>query len=128
MRLASISGQNVQVASVIISETINNANDSEECVKKLKAHNLPEENSFCFMFACLGRGEGLYGQSDIESSLFRKHFPKTPLIGLFGNGEIGFETVNNGIPQLEEPEMKKKKAPVKLYHSFTTVLVLISIS
>lgn len=128
IRLASISGDSIQVASVIINESIDNASDAEECVKKLKGYNLPEENSFAFMFACLGRGEGLYGEPNVESSLFRKYFPRTPLIGLFGNGEIGFELVNKGNTESEGPEVKKKKSPVTLYHSYTTVLVLVSVT
>ncbi|XP_060600991.1 F-box only protein 22-like [Ruditapes philippinarum] len=128
-QLISIHGERVQVASVIVNETINLPGDAEECIKRLKSHNLPEDNSFAFMLACVGRGEGLYEQSNIESALFRKYFPKTPLIGLFGNGEIGYDHVNKGSPSQEvEPDCKKKKSDVKLYHSFTTVFVLVSIT
>lgn len=128
LQLLSIHGDNVQVASVIINETVDFPADAEECIKRLKSHNLQEENSFAFMLACVGRGEGLYEESNVESALFRKYFPKTPLIGLFGNGEIGFEHVNKGThAEEEEPEYKKKKSQVKLYHSFTTVFVLVSI-
>lgn len=41
------------------------------------------------MFACTGRGEGLYGQADFDSELFAQYFPDTPLSGFFCNGEIG---------------------------------------
>lgn len=41
------------------------------------------------MFACLGRGEGLYGQADFDSGIFRRFFPEVPLSGFFCNGEIG---------------------------------------
>ena len=42
-----------------------------------------------FLFACLGRGEGLYGQADGDVSLCREVFGTVPIAGLFCNGEIG---------------------------------------
>ncbi|HEY9615912.1 MAG TPA: FIST N-terminal domain-containing protein [Microcoleaceae cyanobacterium] len=41
------------------------------------------------MFACLGRGEGLYGEPNFDSELFHHYLPKIPLSGFFCNGEIG---------------------------------------
>ncbi len=42
-----------------------------------------------FLFACLGRGEGLYGEADGDVSLCREVFGTVPIAGLFCNGEIG---------------------------------------
>lgn len=42
------------------------------------------------MFACLGRGVGLYGQPDHDSNAIREHLdPALPIAGFFCNGEIG---------------------------------------
>jgi small ligand-binding sensory domain FIST len=41
------------------------------------------------LFACLGRGEGLYGEPDGDVSICRELFPQLPLCGAFCNGEIG---------------------------------------
>lgn len=41
------------------------------------------------MFACLGRGEGLYGKPDFDSELFGSYLNNIPLGGFFCNGEIG---------------------------------------
>ncbi|HEY9910042.1 MAG TPA: FIST C-terminal domain-containing protein, partial [Thermosynechococcaceae cyanobacterium] len=41
------------------------------------------------MFACVGRGEGLYGEPDFDSVLFDRYVPRVPLSGFFCNGEIG---------------------------------------
>jgi small ligand-binding sensory domain FIST len=41
------------------------------------------------MFACLGRGEGLYGEPDFDSHLFSLYLKQIPLSGFFCNGEIG---------------------------------------
>lgn len=40
------------------------------------------------MFACMGRGEGLYGEPNFDSYLFNRYFP-VPIGGFFCNGEIG---------------------------------------
>jgi small ligand-binding sensory domain FIST len=42
------------------------------------------------LFSCLGRGRGLYGQPDHDSSLVRELLGAgLPIVGFFGNGEIG---------------------------------------
>ena len=41
------------------------------------------------LFACLGRGEGLYGEADGDVNLCREVFATVPIGGLFCNGEIG---------------------------------------
>ena len=41
------------------------------------------------LFACLGRGKGLYGSSDGDVNLCREAFATVPIAGVFCNGEIG---------------------------------------
>lgn len=42
------------------------------------------------LFSCLGRGQGLYGQPDHDSSVVRELLgARVPIVGFFGNGEIG---------------------------------------
>ena len=41
------------------------------------------------LFACLGRGEGLYGEADGDVTLCREAFREVPIAGMFCNGEIG---------------------------------------
>ena len=41
------------------------------------------------LFACMGRGQGLYGAPDGDVSLCRQAFPQVPIAGVFCNGEIG---------------------------------------
>ncbi|MEB3279392.1 MAG: FIST N-terminal domain-containing protein [Lyngbya sp.] len=45
-------------------------------------------NAGALMFSCLGRGEGLYGEPNFDSSQFQRYL-SIPLSGLFCNGEIG---------------------------------------
>jgi hypothetical protein len=66
---------------------------------QLKAHTVSSYNSSIgLMFACVGRGRHHYkGKRNVESAAFRRHFPKTPLLGYFGNGEIGFKLLPGNI-------------------------------
>ena len=41
------------------------------------------------MFACMGRGEGLYQAPNFDSQLLDKHLGGLPVGGFFCNGEIG---------------------------------------
>lgn len=41
------------------------------------------------LFACLGRGVGLYGEADGDVSIVQREFPGLPMAGAFCNGEIG---------------------------------------
>jgi small ligand-binding sensory domain FIST len=41
------------------------------------------------MFSCMGRGEGLYGEPNFDSQLFRQVIGKVPISGFFCGGEIG---------------------------------------
>jgi len=45
--------------------------------------------SGALMFACLGRGEGLYRKPNFDSRLFNRYVVNTPVSGFFCSGEIG---------------------------------------
>ncbi|XP_050400138.2 F-box only protein 22 [Patella vulgata] len=134
----ALCGETVKIASIIIRDDVCDKTDVEACMKELKSHDLPEERSFAFMFACVGRGENHYGEADVESMMFRKFFPKTPLLGLFGNGEVGFKyplppIVSKEIDGTElhdfvnDSRRYLTRHPPKLYHAYTTVLCLVSL-
>lgn len=55
----------------------------------LDRHRTEKEAVGALMFACLGRGEGLYGQPNYDSTLFDRYFAQVPVSGFFCNGEIG---------------------------------------
>ncbi|XP_060073210.1 F-box only protein 22-like [Ylistrum balloti] len=143
----ALCGPQVKVRSVVIKEDIHTPEEVERVLKQLKDCNLPEERSYAFMFACLGRGKGHYGCENVESSVFRKMFPKTPLLGFFGNGEIGFNflqkyqneapdttcdnfqsnpTHGNSVRSARILEGMKKPLP-KLYHAYTTIICMVSV-
>ena len=50
----------------------------------------PSPTPLCgFLFACLGRGSGLFGEANGDISIAREVMPDLPVAGAFCNGEIG---------------------------------------
>lgn len=123
----SIHGRRLKVASVILSSSVKTLQKVEDRIKTLRSNVTQSKTSFAFMFACLGRGEGLHDVRNVESSMFRKHFPTTPLVGLFGNGEIGCDFCDAGQQTSVQSDFKRKKIQTKLYHSYTTVFIVFSV-
>ena len=123
---------------------MNPLKDVERLLARLKGPWLEGGSRTCaFMFACCGRGAGLYrGKKSVESGVFRKLFPTTPLIGAFGGGEIGVEYIpSSAVPENDDEERPAKRARVddgdgekdkkllssdELLHSYTTVFVMLS--
>ncbi|HEY9660645.1 MAG TPA: FIST C-terminal domain-containing protein, partial [Allocoleopsis sp.] len=58
----------------------------EQYARQSQANPLSAKGAL--MFACMGRGEGLYNEPDFDSSLFSEYF-SVPVSGFFCNGEIG---------------------------------------
>lgn len=50
---------------------------------------LKENPDFALLFPCMGRGPHFYGNRDRDLDLLRASFPNLPIIGFYGNGEIG---------------------------------------
>ena len=135
-----IAGENVQAASVLLQRKVRTEKKVIEELQKLKNSGINEENSFAFMFACCGRGENHYrGKSGLEAGTFIKMFPKTPLIGVYGNGELGISYLpdykENLNPESSEAAKSSSKRdprfgdymkPGQYLHSFTTIFVMVS--
>lgn len=45
--------------------------------------------SFALLFPCMGRGPHFYGNRDRDLDALAKRFPRLPIIGMYGNGELG---------------------------------------
>lgn len=51
---------------------------------------------FALLFPCMGRGPHFYGSRDRDLEILRAAYPGLPIIGFYGNGEIGpLETDNH---------------------------------
>ncbi|CAI9720027.1 F-box only protein 22-like [Octopus vulgaris] len=123
----AFSGARLRVASVLIEEHINSKEEVEANIRKLKNCKLPEEQSFAFMFTCIGRGFHHYGVSNVESAVFRQFFPKTPLVGFFGTGEVGFTHLPSEGNVCENGKVDNNRTLPKLYHTYTTIICLLSV-
>lgn len=53
------------------------------------ATGLDAEPDFALLFPCMGRGPHFYGNRDRDLDVLRARFPRLPIIGMYGNGEIG---------------------------------------
>ena len=129
------SGTGVKAASVLLATPINTRTKVEQELKKLKHIDFNEAKSCAFMFACCGRGRTFFkGKPNVESEVFKQLYPNTPLLGIFGNGEIGL----THLPTTEkdtfsDPSASKRQKTdngllqaKEFSHSFTTVFVMLS--
>lgn len=117
----ALSGPQIQGATVLLDQDVCDEKTADSAMQRLKAANIPEENSVGLMFACVGRGEQHYKKKNVEADSFRKHFPNVPLFGFFGNGEIGCDRVVSGNFTLRECKGEKDN----LLHGYTTVMTII---
>ncbi|KAM9092779.1 F-box only protein 22 isoform 2-T2 [Megaptera novaeangliae] len=119
----SFSGHRIQSATVLLNEDVNDEKTAEAAMQRLKAANIPEQNTIGFMFACVGRGFQYYrAKGNVEADAFRKFFPSVPLFGFFGNGEIGCDRIVTGNFILKKCNEVKDD---DLFHSYTTIMALI---
>ncbi|XP_065404284.1 F-box only protein 22 isoform X2 [Macaca fascicularis] len=119
----SFSGHRIQSATVLLNEDVSDEKTAEAAMQRLKAANIPEQNTIGFMFACVGRGFQYYrAKGNVEADAFRKFFPSVPLFGFFGNGEIGCDRIVTGNFILRKCNEVKDD---DLFHSYTTIMALI---
>jgi small ligand-binding sensory domain FIST len=65
------------------------AEDLQQMLEGYAHRSRPTSPAGSLLFACLGRGAGLYGESNHDSDRFRRCLGDLPLGGFFCNGEIG---------------------------------------
>ena len=130
------SGSGVKAASVLLPTSLNTRSKVEQELKKLKSVDFNEKSSCAFMFACCGRGKTFFkGKPNVESEVFKQLYPNTPLLGIFGNGEIGLTYLPEETTKdtgSNPSASKRQKVDCNLLqgdefaHSFTTVFVMLS--
>jgi small ligand-binding sensory domain FIST len=73
-----------------IRDAQTSAEDLELLLQRYQNEHNPQQGAAAaLMFSCLGRGNGLYGKPNFDSSLFQQYFHDIPLSGFFCGGEIG---------------------------------------
>jgi small ligand-binding sensory domain FIST len=65
------------------------AEDLEDALVRYEKDHDVDRTCAALMFACMGRGEKLYGKSGFDSDLLRSHVGNVPVSGFFCGGEIG---------------------------------------
>nr|XP_056721963.1 F-box only protein 22 [Euleptes europaea] len=118
----AFSGPQIQSAAILLDQDVVDERTAEAAMQRLKAASIPEHNTVGFMFACVGRGYQHYKtKQNLEADAFRKFFPRIPLFGFFGHGEIGCDRIVTGSFILRECNNVKDD----LLHGYTTVMTLI---
>ena len=62
--------------------------DMRNCIAR-SAQELGDDPDFALLFPCMGRGPNFFGNRDRDLDNLRAHFPGLPIIGMYGNGELG---------------------------------------
>ena len=99
--LATIIIENVKEASVTLTKSLQVGDWLSWAIRDVDAaqvdivktagelkHQLGTDPAFALLFSCLGRGPYFYNGSDQDLALLKTLFPKLPIIGFYGNGEI----------------------------------------
>lgn len=60
----------------------------ERLAKKSENTELATTPACALMFSCIGRGPYFYGGEDRDLDLLRERFPKLPILGTYGTGQI----------------------------------------
>lgn len=69
---------------------------------------------FGLLFPCMGRGPHFYGDSDRDLDLLKHRFPGLPIIGAYGNGEIGPLDEANHLYQYSAVLGLFRKSPLRI--------------
>ncbi|XP_018349703.1 PREDICTED: F-box only protein 22-like isoform X2 [Trachymyrmex septentrionalis] len=85
----------IQTWSIILQ---NRTKEQAEARLKLFKNEVKlKKHSIGFMFMCIARGNEMYNETNVESTIFKRLFPKVPLVGCSGYGEFGKSTVVNEV-------------------------------
>jgi len=92
----------IQTWSTVLEKKCN----TEECVearlKSFKDKVKLKKHSIGFMFVCVARENEMYYETNVESTIFKRLFPKVPLVGCFGFGEFGRTTIIDEVKEESE--------------------------
>ena len=62
--------------------------DMRACIAR-SAQELGNEPDLALLFPCMGRGPNFFGNRDRDLEALRARFPGLPIVGMYGNGELG---------------------------------------
>ena len=111
----------VQIRQVVLEPDVRTREAVRAKLKQLQSSQHEQCSlSFAFQVSCVARGSEFYNdEANVECSEFRNLFPRTPLIGIFGNGELGHDY----LPDLDPSATTDKD----LFLTYSSVFSLVSI-
>lgn len=113
----------LHIGEVLLDNNIRTRVQVRDKLNELKYLDSNRCVSFAIQISCISRGSNCYNdEENVECSEFRKLFPKTPLIGVFGNGELGHDFLPN-----DNQTITKKQTGKNLFRGYATVFSLISL-
>ncbi|XP_077273750.1 F-box only protein 22-like [Temnothorax americanus] len=118
----------IQTWSTILDKECNTKEQAEAKLKLFRDEVKLKKHSIGFMFACRARGITMYNESNVESTIFKRLFPKVPLAGCFGYGEFGKNTIVDEVNEEKNvrEERKKRKKSKSWYNEFSTMFLIIT--
>lgn len=78
-----------QLVQFHLRDKVMSAEDLKHLLSRHAEQAGPHSASGALMFSCMGRGQGLYGEPDHDSRIFKNKMGDVPIGGFFCNGEIG---------------------------------------
>lgn len=117
----------IQTWSTVLDKKCNTKERVETRLKLFKDEVKLKKHSIGFMFACKARGTEMYEETNVESTIFKKLFPKVPLAGCFGYGEFGKVTTVDEVNEEKNDKGKhKRKKSKSWYNEFSTVFLILT--
>ncbi|CAF2464080.1 unnamed protein product [Rotaria sp. Silwood2] len=118
----------LNIKQIVLESHIDTREGVRDKLKQLKSIENNQCLSFAIQVSCVARGSDFYHEEkNVECSEFRNLFPKTPLIGIFGNGELGHDYSLNDNQTSERERTNIKTEIDDVFHTYSTVYSLISL-
>ena len=120
----------LHVGEVLLENSIRTREQIRDKLKQLKYLEQPRAFSFAIQVSCIARGSNYYNdEANVECSEFRRLFPRTPLIGVFSNGELGYDFLptQQSNEQLSRSSARARETGKNLFRGYSTVFSFISL-
>ncbi|CAF4911815.1 unnamed protein product [Rotaria sp. Silwood1] len=118
----------LNIKQILLESHIDTREGVKDKLKQLKSIESNRCLSFAIQVSCVARGSDFYnGEKNVECTEFRNLFPKTPLIGIFGNGELGHDHLLNDNQISTQEQINTKKNITDIIHAYSTVFSLITL-
>lgn len=112
----------IQSWSIVVDQKCDTKALVEKKLRLFKDQVKLRKHSVGFMFACIGRT--IDAEKDIESIIFKTLFPNVPLVGCFGDGEFGKNTIP--INEMKKTKKRSKGKNDSWCHQFSTIFMILT--